>query len=663
MGFAQDLKEFTAGLQSGWKLMDDSEYRRAYIKARGGGSKGPYGLGPEEDDESLSDFEAGAKNLVSYRSKAARLGDVNLMDRIDADAIKFNKLNPNIGKGTSEFYAMGGLVGSATKRAVDDATSTEAVASNNDSNVDVPTTMSDLAVPGVDAGVRTMAARMSSGAVEADPAEGEDKLRAFAENKGAFTKEQIAAIDAIIDPDKVLPKEALSSARIAALYEYYDKKGEPDKGAEAANAVLMYDKQNSQTRGMLAMQAIQDGDYRSAAKIIADAYNYDIPGPMQIRPAVAREGEDFTVGPDGSVKAKVVQGNVTQEEINATPVQLAQMAQQLSTGQAWSQQLAQIAAQAKARGVGAPKQGAKTAAGAVPNTGELETELFNLKKQHAAATTQEEKDRIAEKHRAVYNQIFAATAAATAKGKSPEWRLNQRGITPNLPSASATATGKTGAVDADTAISGINRRAYIDMLSDKDVDTGEAIPVASGDARSEATAPARAKGRFKESMTTGEMGAVKADIRAGAVKDAEVKIGEREDIAKKFVDPVIANENISARAKGRELTTLEDAAVSISQKNNLTPTQVTRLLEQVVEPNTPIRYDGKGNVVIGNNRPIVMDGTTAKQLMAVQKNMMSRLKPLPKAYVSKYNDVVKRKGDVEGMRRYLTNEGFSLEGL
>jgi len=677
MGFAQELKEFTAGLQSGWKMMDDSEYRKAYLKARSGASKRHYGYGSDEDeDSSLSDFEAGAKSLLGARGRAFRAGDINTLNKLDEDIINYNKMDPNIGAGTSELYATGGLVGSSIKRAVDDATMpSDEAAPTNTEQFDVADKMFELASPGVDAGVKNMVQNLtaSNEAVAVDG--GEDKYRAFAQNEGAFTKDQIAALDQIIDPDNVLPEEAKSAARIAAMYEYYDKKGEPDKGAAAANGLLMYNKANSQTRGMLASQALEDGDVRAAAKLIADAYNYDLPGPMQIRPAVATEGEDFTVGPDGAVKAKIVKGNVTQEEINATPPQLAQMAQQLRSGQAFTQQLGQVAAQAKARGIGAKPQ-AKAGA-AAPATEAIDTtalikEHNILKRQHAAAETEEERARIEDKATEVYGKIVAGVRQnIPAKKRSDTgvaYALRGLGVTPLSPSGSAKAKASE-AVDVDKMTRAVTTRGYVDMLSDKDVDTGEAIPVAQGDARSEATAPARARGRFVESMTTGQLGSTKADIRSENTTNLSVKGEKLNEVYKEYEEAIAgtpeAPSMIAKRLPPKDIGRIQDAAVVIGQKNEMTKGQVARLMNEAVNPNTPVRFDSSGRLRIGDNRPVIVDGATARQIMGVQKSVRERgPTPLPPADLKEAKRVLKERPDQrQKMLNYLTENGFSTEGL
>lgn len=674
MGMAQELKDFTAGLQSGWKLMEDSEYKRALAKyyAGRGKSAAHYGYGGDDDKgglfgglfggggEKLTDFERGSKNLVTARQRAFAAGDVNAVEKLDKDIVKYNAMKPadpedDDDEEEVETNAFGGLAGAGLRQAVnvEPAPAKEEAGADDE---DAASTMSKLAMPGVDAGLRSLQSKLQpTGAVE-DPRAEEDKLRAFANNDGAAPQDVVAALNKIVDPDGVLPKDALSSARIAAVYEFYDKKGEPDKGAAAANSLLLHDKANSQTRGALAMEAVQQGDYKSAAKLIADAYNYDLPGDMRIEPAVAD---------DGSITAKIIKGGVTQEEITATPTQLAAMAKEVSTGKAYTDQLTRLAAEAKARTAAEKKAktGSKASAPTqAVDTTDLEGKLTALKRQYAAAETQEEKDRIEDQARKVYNEIRTAAAAGMKKGKSPEWALGQRGVTPLSPSAAA-GNSKSNEPTTDDMTASVDRRAALDAMAGVNADTREALPVAPNGVRTEGGTVARATRQAVDSLTTGNLGARKADIRAENTKDADVKGDKRDEVYKLVEGAVEESEDITKRAKGRELSTLQNVGVVLAQKNNLTSNQVKNLLEQAVDPTTPIRFDGKGRVQIGSNRPVVVDGTTARQLMGVQKSMTARLKPMPEAQRAKAIDIINRGGDREAMRKYLIDNGFSPEGL
>lgn len=696
MGMGQELKEFAAGFQSGFKMMEDSEYKKAlakYYKSKGGGSR-HYGYGSSDDDnqpgvlgklfgasdpnEGLSDFERGSKNLVGARSRAFAAGDVGAVEKLDKDIIKYNAMKPADGGNSGgnavdvedddeeevEENAMGGLAGSAIRQAVNAEPMSEASQEEPQQAFDVTGTMSGLAMPGVDAGLRDLNERLKpEGAVMADPREQEAKFAAFANNDGAATPAEIARLNEIVDPEKKLPPEALSSARIAAVYEFYDKKGDPDQGAALANRLLLADKANSQTRGALALEAIQNGDIKNGAKLIADAYNLDLPGDMQIQPAVAD---------DGSITAKIIKGGVTQEEINANPAQLAAMAKEVASGKAYTDQLSRLAAEAKARQTKTAKTGTGSAPAQAVDTNDLENKLTALKRQYASAETAEEKNRIEDQARAIYNQIRSATAAGMKKGKSPEWALGQRGITPLAPGAapaptsakqSAAAAEAANVANADNQAVAIDRRAVVDAMGGVDADTREAIPVGPNGMRSEGGAVANASRQAIDSLMTGNLGARKADMRADVTKDADVKGDKRDEVYSKVEDAIAGSEDITKRTKGREAKTLANVGVTLAQKNNLTSNQVTSLLEQAIDPGTPIRFDGKGRVQIGDNRPVVMDGATARQLINAQKTMTARLKPIPEKERNRAVDILNRGGDRDGMRKYFIENGFNPTGL
>lgn len=666
MGFAQELKDFTAGLQSGWKMMEDSEYKRAlakYYKSKGGGAK-HYGYGSDDDspsalgrlfgasdpNEGLSDFERGSKSLVGARSRAFAAGDVGAVEKLDRDIIKYNAMKPadvdtDDDEEEVEENAMGGLAGSAIRQAVDAAPMDE----EPQEEFNVSSTMSQLAMPGVDAGLRDLNERLKpEGAVMADPREQDAKFAAFANNEGAATKEEIAAINGLIDPEGKLPPEALSSARIAAVYEFYDKKGDPDQGAAMANRLLLADKANSQTRGALAMEAIQNGDLKAGAKLIADAYNVDLPGDMQIQPAVAD---------DGSITAKIIKGGVTQEEINATPAQLAAMAKEVASGKAYTDQLARLAAEAKAR-AGAEKakgksggSSRKTESGEAVDTTDLQKQLNNLKRQHASAESAEEKAAIEDKALTVYNQLSAKVAPTLKKGKSLRYALEGMGITPLVPGAGSTAKPKEPTTDDRT--SAVDVRAMRDAEAGVNADTREALPVASNGMRSEGGAVARAAREAVDSLSTGNLGARKADIRAEGTADREFKQTENFDPLADVGETVKGSQMLTRRAMGRDISVLESAGISMAQKNNLTKAQVKNLLEDIADPRVSMRFDSKGRVQIGDNKPVVLDGATARQLQAVKSKMDARVVNAPADKIKEAEVALKANGNKPEIRQEI----------
>jgi hypothetical protein len=186
----------------------------------------------------------------------------------------------------------------------------------------VTSEMSQAAMPGYAAALRRVSASISSGegGIGPNPA-----AASYARGEGAASHEDVTVLNKMVDPDGKLPESARSAARIAAVWDYYGDK-DPDRAAELAQSLLLYDRKNSQTRGVMAMQALRDGDTKSAAKLIADAIHKDTPDNARIIPAVMQ---------DGSVAAKVMRDGKVVGEENLTPDQFKAVVQQVASGKAY----------------------------------------------------------------------------------------------------------------------------------------------------------------------------------------------------------------------------------------------------------------------------------------------------------------------------------------
>jgi len=220
-----------------------------------------------------------------------------------------------------------------------------------------------------------------------------------------MSHEEVKAIDQMIDPENKLPPEAKAAARVSAMWDFYSER-DPEKAADAVNSLLAYDKQNSMTRGQLALDALQKGDNQTALDVLRDGHNNDVPGGSLIQKAVLRQdgGANITIQhPDGST-----------EEMPATVQQIAQTAQSAANGTAYNQQLQEIVRRHDAAKGGTPKQG-------------IDSSLFKswdqARTDYARKLDAVTKDPSEENKKAFED---ARSRAVDAEGKAREWAYGQK---------------------------------------------------------------------------------------------------------------------------------------------------------------------------------------------------------------------------------------------
>lgn len=159
----------------------------------------------------------------------------------------------------------------------------------------------------------------------------------FRTGKGAATPKEVAAIDAKIDPNGEMSPWDKGRARLGFAYDYFISRGEPEKAANVAQRLILFDKMASQTRGQLAVQMISSGKPEEGAKILSDAYNENIHDGSYIEVAPQANGTfGFTVTKDGEV---VQQGS-------GSAADLAAMAGNVANGSEFVRRTAQLAAEA-----------------------------------------------------------------------------------------------------------------------------------------------------------------------------------------------------------------------------------------------------------------------------------------------------------------------------
>lgn len=163
-----------------------------------------------------------------------------------------------------------------------------------------PEELAAAAVPAVKAGLNRIQAELTpSGAIPAQDPAYQEKLQKFARGQGRMSDEEIRQLDAMIDPDGELPDASKSAARLAAIYKFYEDRGDPETASTAAARVILYNKFAAQTRGAMALQAFNDGDLESGVRLLADAQNKDNPDGKTVRGSVNPDGTiNFELGWD-----------------------------------------------------------------------------------------------------------------------------------------------------------------------------------------------------------------------------------------------------------------------------------------------------------------------------------------------------------------------------
>lgn len=379
MGFSREVKDFVAGFQSGWKMIEDAQSKDIYnrylegkmgdedlskydprLKAtpKTGFGKilgGWFDSGEEEGETPV--LEGADRGRAILEAKIKRAIELGLTDEVikltksrkDFDTIArtgsvgFEPVKPPKAPDLSgaapdpvlpvepEFsrggmvqrYALGGMAEEMPE----------------DEN---PAKLFSAAQPAVAAGLRAIQSRLNVPAV--DDGTPNPEVEKFAKGEGRMSEEEIRALDAKIDPDNELTPGQRSAARLSAIYQFYGD--DPDTAADASARLLLREKWVSQARGGLALQALEQDDVKSAAKLVADAYNENLPDGNTIHVKVDPVDKGVVFQQLNEMQEKIFGGKVDKS-------QLVQLASNTADGSIFTSRLAQVAAMAdKKRGAG-----------------------------------------------------------------------------------------------------------------------------------------------------------------------------------------------------------------------------------------------------------------------------------------------------------------------
>lgn len=662
MSFAQEMRDFAAG----YKAIADTGRRNAYNRRdleeskndpfagygeeESGGNfmdklKGFFGGGDKTSEGAIAEPEDAREAMFgkfnSAYERAYRKGDLKSSEAILGNMKRWGglpqppKTKMAVGGVVPEFDDEGTEITPASYEAIEEETTpappapTEAVmtepkpeAASFDEDA-VARDMSEMAMPGYAAAYKRAAKELEPASGVPDESEVRARRDAFNRGDNAASHDEVKAIDAIIDPDGKLPANAKSAARIAAIWEYYSKRGEEDKAAELINRLSAYDRRNSQTRGMLAQQAMAKGDLEGAVKLIKDAYDQDLPGADLIQPAVLQTG---------NIQANVVRDGEVIESVEATPEEFKGLIQQVASGQAHSKQSLELIRQweaSKGTGKGRSGGGGGKAKAAPGDSEALSTALQGVRQ--AADAVRALPDDATDEQRAAANKALtdaeAAARSVKVPSKNPVWSEANRdklinsakGTMPGkrtAPAASGTEKERRAAIE-DEELGLLNAMTkesnrYSDMLGDPNKVMSEA-------AREEIT---RRKNILDQRIAAAD--ARKAEINAGRATrrkefetDYETRIEPYSKALDSFLNEGYLEEESGKRdprykieMKPREKELFLDLVDRVAAKNDRKPDVVVRALlgmakqvngpKPTVDPRGVVSYNGIRLNIDGN---------------------------------------------------------------
>ena len=220
--------------------------------------------------------------------------------------------------------------------------------------------------------------------------------------KGAMTPEEIKAIGDKIDPNGMIPAHLKTMAKLSEIFTHYRNLGDTESAYIISTKLLAGEKQLSQTLGMLAAEAMRNGNAAEAAKLFGDAFDrFPTDHNIELKPAA-----------DGVMHYAVRKGGKIVEQGKLTGAEFMQMAGEVANGQMFMKGLMQFAASNK-------PQRAMSAQGALPVLADAADALTardaikeELKTMMEYGTATEEEIASARQKLAAADKVYAARRKA-----------------------------------------------------------------------------------------------------------------------------------------------------------------------------------------------------------------------------------------------------------
>jgi hypothetical protein len=479
-----------------------------------------------------------------------------------------------------------------------------------------PEELASAAAPAIAAGMDRIQSELKpSGAISAQDPAYQDKLQKFARGEGRMSDEEISQMDAAIDPDGTMSPGSRSAARVAAIYKFYQDKGDPQTAQDMAARVVLYDKFASQTRGAMALQAFKDGDTESGVRLLEDAYNNNMPDGKTLKTKINKDGTvDFQIGWDK------LTGFKTSQEGKATQQDLIQLASNTATGTEQMQRFMQAAGASKGGGTGRGGVAATNRAASASAAEGFNTALGEVDaaaKAVATARTGGDPDAI----KAADDALRAARTKAMSGARSvneQKQRDTMVGATiARAISASGTAPARTGGATGGTQADR-DAAAQAARVAELDVrERGALADIAPGRFQDESERE-RAVGRLQDTrLARTDITAGREPKRAAFSKDVE----ERQEPIKTALDAFMKEGKAEAASGKIDVTSIPklegnkrrqfiDTVDMAMARNDISPdTAVIAMYDAIYKTNvTPqLVGDGKGGAVlsIGDERLVV----------------------------------------------------------
>jgi len=366
------LKSFAEGFQTGWKTGATADYynRRSGKDADPFGDSarrrvdpdfaeafpesGPFGKISEFFGEEKKPGPTGLDRAISDVRIAEKTGDAEKIGRAALNVKKLRSLTPE--------YALGGMVEERGNETQPDPELERILAE------------SEAAVV---TGAKEIQSDLTGGGALPE-GESPQAFDSFVRAEGRAADEEVTAVDRAIDPDNTLPQEYRAPARLALVDRFYRQQGNPEAAATSIKQLMLYDKFATQALGTLSLNALRRGDLEAGVRFLRDAYNNnDYDGRVMVA-SVSNRANDAG-GPVVNVEVK--KDGQTVEKVQATPQQVAQMAQRTATGQAYMDRVLAIAGRYEEMRAGQRSAGRSPGAGRAPQTiegaGEFTEGLLN----------------------------------------------------------------------------------------------------------------------------------------------------------------------------------------------------------------------------------------------------------------------------------------------
>jgi tetratricopeptide (TPR) repeat protein len=155
--------------------------------------------------------------------------------------------------------------------------------------------------------------------------------------EGALTPEELEAIYAKVDPNGEIASHLSTAATLAEAYTYYKDLGQNQKAAAFATKFLAGEKALSQTLGMLAINAMEQGHTEEALRLFGDAITR-FPTGHEIKMAV---------GPDGTLQYAVMEYGEVKDQGRLSGAEFMEMAGSVANGKLYMQAMMQFVDQNK----------------------------------------------------------------------------------------------------------------------------------------------------------------------------------------------------------------------------------------------------------------------------------------------------------------------------